>query len=68
MRIDLTRYVPNPLLRAELERAIRDHVEDVIVTVLGDGTVEVVPRPLILGLAERCWKQSELLSRKVERA
>ncbi len=68
MSINFTRYVPNPLLRAELERAVEAYVVDVIVATLGGGTLDIVPRPLILGLAERCWKQSELLSRKAERA
>lgn len=66
--IDLARYCPNPILRAELAAAIAAHVERVIVAALGDGTVDIVPRSVVLGLAERCWKQNELLEREAEKA
>ena len=66
---ELSRFCPNPLLRAELGRRIEEYVGDVLVAVLGNGvSADDVPRSVTLGLAERCWKQIELLSRKAEGA
>lgn len=66
---DLSRYVRNPWLRAELAAAIEEYVEDTLVAVFGGGVApDDVPRSVVVGLAERCFRQSELLSRRAEKA
>lgn len=60
---DLSRYIRNPLLA----RRIEDCAAAVLVAALGGGAGGV-PRGVVLGLAERCHRQSELLSRRAEKA